>query len=173
MAIIARYRDLPGAEVASATLEASGITNSLFDAETIGVNWAYSTALGWIKVHVAEADAEEARSVLDLADEIEWPAELSAAPAPDRCPFCGSEDLAYESGPRKTLALMSYASIPLWFWRSKIRCRSCEKARTVDLRVRPELVLGSLISAVGLAVVIAILMLVGGFLASTLREISR
>lgn len=173
MAIIARYRDLPAAEVASATLEAAGLTNTLFDDATIGVNWAYSTALGWVKVYVAEADAAEARELLEPPREIEWPAEVTDLPAGERCPFCGSEDLALESGPRKTFAVWTTLNVPLWIWRSRLRCRACGEARRVPLRFRPELVAAGLAIGFVLTAVIALLMLVGAYLVHTLREISR
>lgn len=57
MAVVATFRDLSGAEVASATLDAAGIVNSLDDDFTIGVLWTYSTALGGIRLNVADRDA--------------------------------------------------------------------------------------------------------------------
>lgn len=173
MPVIARFRDLPGAEVASATLEAAGITNSLFDANMIGVVWTDSTALAWVKVYVADADAEEAREVLEPPDEIDWPPEIAMLPQDERCPVCGSDELALESGPRKTLALMSWFPFPLWLWRSKLRCHSCGNARLVALRFRPELVLAWFLCSAAVAAAMAVLLLALAFLLSTLSEISR
>jgi hypothetical protein len=71
--VAGRFRDLPGAELASASLSAAGIANSLADAYTIGLLWTYSTALGWICVSVAGRDLEEARELLESVTAVEWP----------------------------------------------------------------------------------------------------
>jgi len=71
--VVARFRDLPGAEVASATLDAAGISNSLRDTFTIGVLWSYSTALGWIRLSVSDSDRDEALRVLTPDEVVEWP----------------------------------------------------------------------------------------------------
>lgn len=160
--VVASFRDLAEAEVASATLEAAGITNVLADAQTIGVDWGYSTALGGITLHVPAASEEEAREVLKGVDTVEWPERVPPA-GDERCPICGEFALEVESGPRKTLAVVTALGVPLWLWRSKLRCRKCGSARRVPLRFRPELVAAGL--AVGVAVPLAILglMLIVGY----------
>jgi hypothetical protein len=131
---------LSGAEVASATLDAAGIVNSLDDDFTIGVLWTYSTALGGIRLNVADRDAAAAREALATPDLIEWPDEIEVGQE-ERCPVCGSNDFAVDSGARKTLALMLLTYVPLWFWRSRLRCRVCGDATFLPVRFRPELVL--------------------------------
>ena len=161
---MARFRDLPDAEVASATLEAAGIENSLADVCTIGVAWTYSTALGWIRLSVGDSDGDAAREVLKSAESVEWPVEFARCDAADLCPVCDSADLEIVSGSRKTLALMLLTMfIPLWFWRSKLLCRACGSSRIVPLHIRPDLVGVWLIAAVGAYVLMALVFLIVGY----------
>ena len=163
VAVVARFRDLPGAEVASASLEAAGIVNCVFDGYTLGLVWTYSTALGGIRLHVSEADVEEAHRLLEEA-EVEWPAEVMDGHADESCSVCGSDDLWVDSGPRKTLALMiTTLFVPLWFWRSKLRCRSCGHARLVALRFRPELIMVWIVAGLGVSVATVVIFLLVGF----------
>ncbi len=160
MVVLERYRDLPGAEIASATLDAAGIVNSLADTYTIGLVWTYSTALGWIRLCVADADLEMARLLIAPGGEIEWPA--VALQEEEHCPICSSADLAVDSGARKTLALALLIYIPLWFWRSRQRCETFGASQVVPLRFRPELVLAWLASAlVALGATIAVYLAAG------------
>lgn len=158
MPVIAHFRDLADAEVASASLDAAGIPNDLSDSQTIGVDWGYSNALGGIRLHVAESAVEEARALLEEPTDIEWP-DLPDGGADERCPECGRSALELDSGPRKTLALMTTVSLPfpIWFWRSKLRCRACGFRETVPLKMRPELVLVWILTGVAVAVLIAAL----------------
>ena len=160
MAVVRRYRDLPGAEVASASLWAAGIENSVADAYTIGLMWTYSTALGWIRLTVADRQFEEADELLDPTGVVDWPSELATDRA-EQCPVCGSEDLAVESGARKTLALALLTAVPIWFWRSRLRCRSCRGSWVVPFTFRPDLLLVWLISAVGVTLLTVIVLLSG------------
>ena len=162
MAIVARFRDLAGAEVASASLEAAGIMNVLADAQTIGVAWSYSTALGGIGVHVSDSDVEKAREVLESPTTVEWP-DLPAGSRDEQCWVCGQYALELQSGPRKTLAVMTAVGFPLWFWRSRLRCQSCGASRRVPLQVRPELALAWVLVGMGVTTVCVALMLVAGY----------
>jgi len=92
----------------------------------------------------------------------EWPSDWDAAAAPERCAICGSTELAVESGPRKTLVLMLLLPFPLWFWRSRLTCRSCGASRRIPLRFRPDLVLSWLIAgAAAISVVVLTSLLMG------------
>jgi len=151
---------LPGAEVASASLWAAGIENSLADAHTIGLMWTYSTALGWIRLTVEDRQLGEADELLESTGVVDWPVEIATDPA-EQCPVCGSEDLAIESGSRKTLALALLTSVPIWFWRSRLRCRSCGRSWVVPFTFRPDLLMVWLISAVGVTLLTVIVLLAG------------
>ena len=155
MAVAARFRDLPGAEVASATLDAAGIAHSLRDTFTIGVLWSYSTALGWIRLSVSDADLDEALRVLTPDEVVEWSVIESGEGDAERCPACDSDELAVESGARKTLALMLIFPVPIWFWRSQLVCRRCGMSWRIPVELRPELLLVWLISALAAAVATA------------------
>jgi hypothetical protein len=163
MAIVARYRDLADAEVASASLEAAGIRNVLADTFMIGVLWSRSTALGGIRLHVSDADADEARELLETPAVAEWPAEFQQGSADEKCPVCGAFALECESGPRKTLAVMTGLGVPIWFWRSKMVCRSCGASQKVPLRFRPELLMIWLVAAVAVNLFMALLTLCLGY----------
>lgn len=151
MTIVRRFRDLADAEVASATLDAAGVAHSLSDTYLVGLAWHYSTALQGIRLSVDQADAEEARELLSLTAAAEWP-EFDPGSADELCPVCHAHALELESGPRKTLAVMTWAGFPLWLWRSRLRCRACGDSRRVPLRFRPELVMAWLI--VGIAAIV-------------------
>jgi hypothetical protein len=164
LAVVARFRDLAGAEVASATLEAAGILNSLADTSYVGLVWTNSTAVKWIRLSVRDADLPEALELLAATADADWPADLEEAEA-EACPACGSADLVLESGPRKTIALMLFTYVPLWFWRSRVTCRGCGTSRLVPLRFRPDLVMAWLVVALGVGIASAITSLVLGFVA--------
>jgi putative signal transducing protein len=89
MAVVAHFRDLAGAEVASTSLEAAGIVNVLADTQTIGVAWYYWTVLGGIRLHVDDADVAEARAVLEVARHAASPAECRWRSGRS-CSWCGS-----------------------------------------------------------------------------------
>ena len=139
--------------MASASLWAAGIDNSLADTCTIGLTWTYSTALGWIRLSVEDRQVEEAREFLDLPGTVEWPAELAEEPA-EPCPACGADDLALERGSKKTLALALLTVVPIWFWRPRLRCRSCGGSWAVPFIFRPDVLMAWLIAALGTTLLI-------------------
>lgn len=163
MPIVGRFRDLADAEVASATLDAAGIAHSLADTYLVGVACSYSTALRGIRLSVDEADAEEARELLSLTAAAEWPTEFDQGSSDELCPVCHAHALELESGPRKTLALMTGVGFPVWFWRSRLRCRVCGASRRIPLQFRPELVIAWLIVGIAASVVTAIVCLLVGY----------
>lgn len=164
MVIGGRFRDLPGAEMASTTLDAAALDYELADTYTIGLVWTYSTALGWIRLSVADSDSEVAREVLEPAEEVDWPAEFESDEEIDHCPICNSADLEVVSGARKTLALMLITmGLPLWFWRSRLRCRACGWSRVIPIRIRPEIVGAWLIAAAGACVLTAVVFIAAGY----------
>jgi len=165
VATLRRFRDLPGAEIAAATLNAAGLECEVADECTIGLVWTYSTALGWMRLAVADSDSEAAREILEPAEAVEWPAEFEDDGTTDRCPRCNSTDLEVESGARKTLALMLITmGMPLWFWRSRLYCRACGWSRVLPLRIRPELVGVWLIAAVGSLLLTTVVFMAVGYI---------
>jgi hypothetical protein len=164
VAVVRRYRDLSCAEVASASLRAEGIENSLVDAYTVGLIWTYSTALGWIRLTVEDRRLEEADELLESTGAVDWPIEIVTDPA-EQCPVCGSEDLAIESGARKTLALALLTVVPIRFWRSRLRCRSCGGSWVVPFTFRPDLLMVWLISALATMLTVVVVLLAGSVIA--------
>jgi len=132
----------------------------------IGLVWTYSTALGWIRLIVGDEDFEAARDVLEPVDSVEWPAELEIDEGHERCRACNSADLEIVKGTRKTLALMLIThGVPLWFWRSKLRCRACGSGRPVPIQFRPDLVMAWIIAAFGaILFTLAICLIAGLFI---------
>lgn len=138
---------------------------SLSDAYTIGVDWTYSQALGWIRLSVPEKDVESAVELLkaDFSAQI---VETGEEPA-ETCPSCGSEELVLEKGSRKTVALMILTYVPFVFWRSRLKCRTCGWSRRVPIRFRPELaamiLAGAMTGVIAAAAAVATLALVFQF----------
>jgi hypothetical protein len=110
--VVARFRDLDEALVAQMHLGAAGIGADLFDENVVRMNWAYSQAVGGIRLVVAAEDAEAAREL--LAGEPPAPAEedassLDTEPTTEAtpplstessCPACGSSETRREPNRR-------------------------------------------------------------------------
>lgn len=82
---VATFLTPEDAEVARLALESEGIATFLADATFVGMEWWNGNALGWVKLQVAEDDAERAREILsqDIGASTKEP--------PRRCPACGIE----------------------------------------------------------------------------------
>jgi hypothetical protein len=99
-----------------AELEFFDIDASLADADTIGVNWLWSNALGGVKVQVPESELEEARRVLAAEPE---PLE------PTVCPHCGSADTHYFLDRRASFLTWLVLGIPVVPAFSRTACAAC------------------------------------------------
>ena len=128
--VVVRTYSFPGeAHVACSALAAAGIDAEVIDRHVIALDWLYSNALGGVKVLVRAADAAEARDVLELtAVPLEDPPHEQPAgiPEADRCPRCGSGDLAPATTGRR-LAALSWlvTNVPLFPMRRRARCGQC------------------------------------------------
>jgi len=71
--ILARYDGMPDAHIAMGRLAAEGIDSWLADEHLVQTDWLYSIAVGGIKLHVAEEDAEHAVKILatDYSEDID------------------------------------------------------------------------------------------------------
>ena len=91
---IARFRDVPAAQLAQSRLEADGIEASLLGVNHVSINWLVSQAIGGIRLQVPAEDAEHARELLqqDRSEDREGvsEADLPAAEG-EECPRCGSD----------------------------------------------------------------------------------
>jgi hypothetical protein len=102
--VVARFRDLDEALLAQMRLDAAGIDADLLDENMVRMNWAYSLAIGGIRLAVAAEDEDAAREVLaseapldetaaETADEGVTPLEPEPSKArATACPRCGSFD---------------------------------------------------------------------------------
>lgn len=161
---IARFRDVPDAELAAGSLEAAGFESFLADVQTIGACWTYSQALGWVRLQVFRSNAEPALELLasDLTSSI--PAEEFAGPA-EPCPSCGSDYSYVEKGSRWVITgvqlILGFFPLALLvlptagpLWRSRLACRSCGWTARLPFRVRPEIVIALTITAVALVLAV-------------------
>ncbi|HVX09603.1 MAG TPA: DUF2007 domain-containing protein [Pirellulales bacterium] len=76
------------AVAARCALEAQGITCFLKDENLVAMNWLYGNAVGYVKLLVAEPDAERALTLLETPYD-DWP--TSAQPETWKCRQCGEE----------------------------------------------------------------------------------
>ena len=122
------FRDILDAQAAAALLEAEGIQCVLANEYLIGMAWTYSAAVGGVQLQVAPDRVEEALALLG-ADEsgalAEIEAELPARKGDDACPRCGSDNLTIVRWSRYAVAAMLVVPLPLFIWRTRVKCRSC------------------------------------------------
>ena len=125
MVTIARCSTPTEASILKGKLDSAGIWSILVDAETIGMHWLFSNALGGVKLRVRAPDAELARELLRETPP-ELPQTVGEADEAWTCPECGSKDTEYERFSRKfafiTWILMM---VPLPYWKNSWKCRKC------------------------------------------------
>ena len=125
---IARFRDLPAAQLAQGMLEAAGIPAFLADEYFVGVNWQLSYAIGGVRLQVPYEHVEEARNILTVDNSAALSElQLSTAPASptDLCPSCGSTDIRQNKLSRKSGALSLLFGLPILFWGTRLFCERC------------------------------------------------
>ena len=117
--------------MARSALDDADIPSVVLDEHLVTVQWLYSTAIGGVKVKVAERDVVRAKAVLDRHDE----AALGAVPesrlppaSGDTCPECGADTVRGSRLFRSTLAVSLWTNIPLYLWRQRWICESCGHA---------------------------------------------
>ncbi|HEY1808667.1 MAG TPA: DUF2007 domain-containing protein [Acidobacteriaceae bacterium] len=123
---IARYRDLPEADLARGLLESAGITAWIQDDNLVRMDWFYSNAVGGVRLQVDAVHADAAREILDQPMPAEFALDGGEEFAQPRCPKCGSEEVRFES-PRRGAALVAlYAlSVPLPPGSPSWHCGAC------------------------------------------------
>ncbi len=92
--VLARYNDIPDAELARGELEANGIQSVIFDENTINAQWLYAQAMGGMRLMVRARDASTAAEILGLppisAGEL---AQEAGETEEAKCPKCGNGDV--------------------------------------------------------------------------------
>jgi hypothetical protein len=137
---IARFRDLPAAQLARGRLEAEGIPAFLADQYFVGVNWQLSYAVGGIRLQVPYEHAEEARNILALDNSAALSdLQLSMAPvdAKDLCPSCGSADIRQNKLSRKSGAMSLLLGLPILFWGTRLSCEQCGQSWIPERSAEP------------------------------------
>ena len=111
------YRSIYESDVylARTALGFAGIWSTVLDANTAGVAWHYSLAIGGIKLAVADKDCESAGTILnEYLKKIEQPARNMVQTPIDTevCPECRSADLNITWIPVKFVSIL--ATIVFW-----------------------------------------------------------
>jgi hypothetical protein len=138
--VLARYNDVPDAELARGELEANGIPAFVFDENMVGAQWFYSLAMGGMRLMVRARDAAEAAEILGLEPVHDEEFEREAGVTEEiYCPKCGSKEITrgYSSkfgwhwlapiGLFLTYVLPSYlvSGVLLLICPWSYRCKSC------------------------------------------------
>jgi ribosomal protein S27AE len=120
MATVGTFSKPEEAQLLRSRLEAAGIPAFVRDELTIQMNWLYSTAIGGVRVEVANEHLEAAREILDL------PAIECTEDDRLLCPRCGSNEVIRREWPRKVAYLsLLVASFPLVLSRKHSKCSRC------------------------------------------------
>lgn len=125
---VQRFIELPLAELARSKLESEGVYCYLQNKYHIGVKWQLSNALGGVRLLVRSEDLARAKEILDkdenyLLNDIPFPEpEVS-----DLCVKCGDENVEIVRLRRYSGALMMLTGLPLLFWGTYCKCKSCGK----------------------------------------------
>ncbi len=114
MVTIDKYHSVDDAHLARMKLEGSGVHVFLADDAMIGINWAYSFAIGGVRLQVRNEDQARALEVLNLS-----PSEEGII----SCPKCGSQNINFRkiTIPWALIGLGVLIPIPS----SKINCLDC------------------------------------------------
>jgi hypothetical protein len=90
---VSTFQVLPEAEAARMRLGAEGIRSFLSDAEIVNMDWLLGNAIGFIKLQVPSAQAEEAYAILEqMREEKELHAsEPPVGPEETACLNCGAK----------------------------------------------------------------------------------
>lgn len=118
MVVVAAFPTVDQANLLAARLRSAGVACELRDDATLGLNWAYTLALGGVKVTVADADEADALAI------------LGEAPVGEGllvCPACGSGDVVVRALSPAGAVLLATA-VPLPLAMQKADCRACGHA---------------------------------------------
>lgn len=136
---VARFRDLPLAELARGKLNAEGIPAFLADQYLVGLRWDLSNAIGGLRLQVPRERAGEARDILN-ADDSAALAELQSSTLVgrrDSCPSCGSADIRQKKLSRRSGAISLILSLPILFWGTRLVCQQCGRSWSPQRHYEP------------------------------------
>jgi hypothetical protein len=121
---VARFRDLPEAEIAKSVLDSAGIESFLAEENIVRLDWFYSNLVGGIKLLVRAEDADAARQLLEqnVPEKFEADGEEYEQP---RCPQCQSWDVAFDGLDRPITYAVLYLGLPVPVTNRGWKCRAC------------------------------------------------
>jgi len=126
MVAIRRFRDLPEALVAKASLDSAGIDCALVDDNVVRLDWFWSNLLGGVKLTV---DAENVSAAEEMLGQ-PIPEHLDVAGVGEyeqpRCPKCGSLDVNFQEIAPVAYVSAWLISMPIPVHRRAWRCHSCQ-----------------------------------------------
>lgn len=118
---VAQCTDALEAHILAGRLNAEGIQAFVAHEHHVWANWFLSQALEGVKVQVSARDADAAVKLLADLEQGAF-----AVEEPERCPACGSVEIAKPSGSQR-LALLAlwFVALPLPFSKRASRCSHC------------------------------------------------
>ncbi len=130
---VMRFYDVSQAEMAVGILEDEGIKCGLVGANLYNVNFFYGLASGGIKLEVRRSDAARAVELLRQAfsseqaiDDAELTQQAGAEDDDEKCPHCGSANIAFEKYARRTFFLgIVLFGFPLPVRKNEYHCLDC------------------------------------------------
>jgi hypothetical protein len=125
---VARYIDPLQAHIVKGRLEAEGIVTSIAYEHHVWVNWFISNALGFVRLQVPTAAAEDALELLQRIANNEYALLLEEQFGAEAliCPKCqGSDTVRYRFSERLALLVLGLLHAPLPFETGRYICNHC------------------------------------------------
>lgn len=133
MKVIARFPDVSTAEMARSMLEAQEIAAWIPDANLAGLDWRLGTAIGGVRLQVADEDVEAATELLALVAESTDESAHADATEDEMCPHCRSTHIGPDDQRRLRMltllaAPVAVVTLPMMLMgRGRTRCGDCGK----------------------------------------------
>jgi hypothetical protein len=121
---IRQYRDLTEAMVAKSVLDSAGIAAVLRDENIIRIHWAWSNAIGGIRLQIRQEDAEAAEEVLSQP----IPAIIETGDGSYQqptCPYCQSLDVGFDFMNEKIGYSSTFLAVPIPRPENSWKCHTC------------------------------------------------
>jgi Putative prokaryotic signal transducing protein len=123
--MVARYRDLPDAQVAKSLLDSAGIDSFLADENVVRIDWLWSNLIGGAKLFVREKDAETAKKLLEQSTLETFDVAGVGEYQQPRCPKCNSLDVSLDALDRRIAHPGLLIGLPIPVTHKGWKCNSC------------------------------------------------
>jgi hypothetical protein len=124
--VLRKYRDMPEAFAARASLEAAGFECCLFDEVVIRLDWLWSNAMSNLKLVVRSREAGEAKKILDEETPEKFDVEGVGEYEQPRCPLCHSLDVSWKELRRKiAFTCLLFLGLPVTMNEKAWHCHAC------------------------------------------------